>query len=344
MRSMSRCAKQSRSGWNAAKYGGSLKMRWHAGSASNEKAASMSTITIQNLRKVYGAVAAVDDFTLEIPSATVFGLLGPNGAGKTTTFKCMLGLARPTSGSILYDGKPLVSATFEQIAYVPERSVLYDWMTVEEHVEMNRRAFAKFSPARAFELLETFNVERQKRGRALSKGMRTAVMVAMAFARNAEILILDEPTGGLDPVNQRHVLSLMINEAAKGNSIVFSSHQIGQVERAAEQIAVIDGGKLVLQGSVDDLKGDRKIVEGVFPDVTYGLDGLAGNPRVARVDRTERIVRILVTGGADEIAARLAAAGATGVRVLDLNLEDIFLYAVSPGTATTDIVVKEPTA
>jgi ABC-type multidrug transport system ATPase subunit len=301
----------------------------------------MSSITISNLHKFYGRSAAVDGLSLEIPGATVFGLLGPNGAGKTTTFKCMLGLARPTSGEIRYDGKALTPSMFERIAYVPERSVLYDWMTVAEHIEMNRRAYSAFNQARAYELLATFNVDKNKRARALSKGMKTAVMVALAFAQNAEILVLDEPTGGLDPINQRHVLSLMINEAAKGHSIVFSSHQIGQVERAAEQIAVIDRGRVVLQGLVDDLKGDRKIVEGVFPGVAYTLDGIANDPRVARTDRTERIVRILVTGGAGEIASRLTAAGAMGVRVLDLNLEDIFLYAVSPGTATADIVAKE---
>jgi ABC-2 type transport system ATP-binding protein len=300
----------------------------------------MSTITISNLRKAYGPIAAVDGLSLEIPTATVFGLLGPNGAGKTTTFKCLLGLARPTSGTILYDGSPLVPATLERIAYVAERSVLYDWITVDEHVEMNRRAFRAFAPARAYELLETFNVDRRRRVRFLSKGMKTAVMVALAFAQNAEILVLDEPTGGLDPINQRHVLSFMINEAAKGNTVIFSSHQIGQVERAAEQIAIMDKGRLVLQGLVDDLKGDRKIVEGIFPDVTFTLDGIANDPRVARADRAERIVRLLVTDHANEIAARLSGAGAMGVRVLDLNLEDIFLYAVSPGTATTDIVAK----
>ena len=299
------------------------------------------SITISNLRKIYGPVAAVDGFSLEIPSATVFGVLGPNGAGKTTTFKCMLGLARPTSGAVFYDGKPLVPAMLERIAYVPERSVLYDWMTVQEHIEMNRRAFAAFDPARAAELLETFNVDKSRRVRVLSKGMKTAVMVALAFARNAEILVLDEPTGGLDPINQRHVLSLMINEAAKGNSVIFSSHQIGQVERAAEQIAVMDRGRLVLSGLVDDLKGDRKIVEGIFPDVNFTLDGIANDPRVLRTDRTERIVRLVVTGGADEISARLSTAGAMGVRVVDLNLEDIFLYAVSPQTATADVVAKE---
>jgi ABC-2 type transport system ATP-binding protein len=301
----------------------------------------MSIITISNLRKAYGGFPAVDGFSLEIPEGTVFGLLGPNGAGKTTTFKCMLNLARPSSGSILYYGKPLVPETFESIAYVPERSVLYEWMTVSEHIEMTRRAFTSFDPVRGRELLAQFNVDPRKRTRDLSKGMKTAVMVALAFARNVKIMILDEPTGGLDPVNQRHVLSLMINEAAKGNTVLFSSHQIGQVERAAEQIAVMDRGKLILEGLVDDLKGDRKIVEGIFPDVSFTLDGIANDARVARTDRTERIVRLLVTGGAEEIAARLSGAGAAGVRVLDLNLEDIFLYAVSPATATADVVAKE---
>jgi len=127
----------------------------------------MSTIQISHLRKTYGTFAAVDDLTLEIPSGTVYGLLGPNGAGKTTTFKCMLGLARESGGSVLYDGKPLVPETFERIAYVPERSVLYEWMSVAEHVEMNRRAFAKFDPARAAELLAAFNIDQRKKARAL---------------------------------------------------------------------------------------------------------------------------------------------------------------------------------
>ncbi|MBV8198356.1 MAG: ABC transporter ATP-binding protein [Candidatus Eremiobacteraeota bacterium] len=301
----------------------------------------MSTITISNLHKRYGSVAAVDGVTLEIPAASVFGILGPNGAGKTTIFKCMLDLARPNAGTIAYDGRPLSWPTFERIAYVPERSVLYDWMTIAEHVEMNRRAFSRFDARHAGALLEQFNVDPRKRARALSKGMRTAAMVAFAFARNAEVLILDEPTSGLDPVNQRHVLSLMINEAAKGNSVVFSSHQIGQVERAAERIAIVDRGRLILEGLVDDLKADRKIVEGIFPNTKFRLDGIADDACVARADRTERIVRLLVTGRADDIAARLSGTGATAVRVLDLNLEDIFLYAVSPATATTDVIAKE---
>lgn len=298
----------------------------------------MSTISIENLRKTYGRYTAIDGLSVTIPEGCVFGLLGPNGAGKTTTFKCMLGLARADSGTVLYDGKPLEPSTFERIAYVPERSVLYDWMTVAEHVEMQRRSYAQFNTPRAHDLLAQFNIDLRKKSRALSKGMKTATMVALAIAREADILILDEPTSGLDPINQRHVLNLIINESARGATIIFSSHQIGQVERAAERIAVIDKGHLALEGAVDDLKADRKIVEGIFPDESYALNGVANDPRIARADRSGRIVRLLTTGDAVEFVAKLEAMGASGVRVVDLNLEDIFLYAVSPNDATADVV------
>lgn len=294
----------------------------------------MNTISIHGLRKSYGKFAAVDDLTLEIPQGTVFGLLGPNGAGKTTTFKCMLGLARADSGEVHYKGTPIVSQTFEHIAYVPERSVLYEWMTVAEHVEMTRRAFASFSAQRANELLGQFQVDPRKRVRTLSKGMRTATMVALAIARQTELLILDEPTSGLDPINQRHVLNLMINESARGATIIFSSHQIGQVERAAERIAVLDHGRLVLEGAVDDLKAGRKIVEGIFPSEQFTLDGISDNPHIARIDRQGRIVRLLTIDEADTFVSRLEALGANGVRAVDLNLEDIFLYAVAPSEST----------
>jgi ABC-2 type transport system ATP-binding protein len=295
-------------------------------------------ITISHLGKRYGAFVAVNDVTVSIPSGTIYGLLGPNGAGKTTTFKCMLGLAAPTSGSIAYDGKRLTPNLFEGIVYIPERDVLYDWMRVGEIVEMNRRAFSRFKVERANELLRTFGIDPRKRVRALSKGMKTAVAVANAFAREADLLVLDEPTSGLDPVNQRHVLNLMVNEAARGATVLFSSHQIGQVERAAERIAVLDRGRLVLEGAIDDLKADRKIVEAVFPSEQFALNGLSNDKRVGRIDRSGRIVRVVALDGAGDIARQLEAAGGTGVRVIDLNLEDIFLYAVAPASATADVV------
>ncbi len=295
------------------------------------------SIAIQHLGKRYGAFAAVDDVNIDIPSGSVFGLLGPNGAGKTTTFKCLLGLAAPSSGKVLFDGQPLEPKTFEKLAYVPERSVLYEWMTAGDHLEMQRRSYTRYDEKRSRELMELFTLDPRKRVRAMSKGMRTALAVVLAFSIEPEIMVLDEPTSGLDPVNQRAVLKLIIDASAQGATVVLSSHQIGQVERAADHIAVLRDGKVVLSGAVDDLKAGSKIVEGIFGAEAGTLNGLSGDARITRVERTGRIVRLTVQAGGDAIAQQLSAMGAQGVRVVDLNLEDIFLNAVDAGQ-TADVV------
>jgi len=297
----------------------------------------MSTIEFRGLTKTYGKFVAVDDLSLNIESGTVFGLLGPNGAGKTTTFKCMLGLARPTSGSVTFAGEPLTPERFESLAYVPEKAVLYDWMTVGEHVDMQRRSFKRFNAARMQELLDMFQLSARKRVRALSKGMKTALQVALAFSLEPELLVLDEPTSGLDPINQRAVLNLIVNAAAGGTTVIFSSHQIGQVERAADHIAVLVHGKLALTGAVDDLKFEQKVIEGIYGDDSFSVNGYAADPRITRVDKSGRILRLTVRRDGDAIAEALSASGAQGVRVVDLSLEDIFLNAVD-GEQHADLV------
>ncbi len=295
------------------------------------------SITIDHLTKRYGSFTAVDDVSITIPDGSVFGLLGPNGAGKTTTFKCMLGMANVSSGSVRFDDGPLMPSTFEELAYVPERSALYEWMTAGEHLEMQRLAFKRFNSRRAAELMALFSLEPKKRVRSMSKGMRTALSVVLAFAIEPKTMILDEPTSGLDPVNQRSVLKLIIDAAAQGTTIILSSHQIGQVERAADHIAVLQRGRNVLSGAVDDLKAQSKIVEGIFPSDAIAVNGLTHDSRVRRVERTGRILRLTVSSGGDSIAQQLSAMGAQSVRVVDLNLEDIFLNAVDAGTSA-DVV------
>ncbi len=290
----------------------------------------MSSITISHLRKTYGKHVAVDDLCLSIPEGSVFGLLGPNGSGKSTTFKCLLGLLRSDAGDIRIDGVPLAPAAFESLAYVPEKSVLYDWMTVNDHIEATRRSFTSFDRGRCLSLLLQFGVDPSKRVRALSKGMKTATQAALAFARKPRLLILDEPTSGLDPVNQRIVLNLIVEASANGSTVIFSSHQIGQVERAAERIAILKLGSIVLEGEVDDLKSARKIVEGVVEE-SFALNGLANDARIAHVERDSRIIRLHCNSDADAVADELGSRGAVGIRVLDLGLEDIFFTAVSEG-------------
>jgi len=162
----------------------------------------------------------------------------------------------------------------------------------------------------------------------LSKGQQSALGLVLAFSIRPEILVLDEPSSGLDPVHQRHVLDLMIDAAAGGATVVFSSHQIGQVERAADRVAVLHRGKLVLEGIVEDLKAQEKIVEATFEGDAPTIAALDGNPSVRHLMRQGRLLRAYVRGSGDGVVAVIQAASPTSVRILDQNLEDIFLVAV----------------
>jgi len=288
----------------------------------------ITAIEIGALTKRFGATTAVDDLSISIPGGAIFGLLGTNGAGKTTTFKCMLGLARPTAGHIGFGGRPLAPEMFQAMSYMPERPALYEWMTGAQHLEAARQTFARYDGARARELADLFGLDLRKRSRTLSKGQQSALALVMAFAIRPQILVLDEPSSGLDPVHQRHVLDLMIDAAAGGATVVFSSHQIGQVERAADHVAILHRGKLVLQGLVEDLKAEEKIVEATFGDDAPAMPALESNPSVRRVVRQGRLVRVFVRGQGDGVVAGLQALAPTSLRVLDQNLEDIFLVAV----------------
>ncbi|HLI95853.1 MAG TPA: ABC transporter ATP-binding protein [Candidatus Baltobacteraceae bacterium] len=226
----------------------------------------MIPLHIAHLTKRYGDCTAVDDLSLEIKPGTVFGLLGRNGAGKSTTIDCVLGLISKTSGEIAVFGEQLKAKTLDRIAYVPEINCLDGWMTTRQHAEFRRRCYSRFDPKLMDELIERFEIEPGRTLRKLSKGQRQAVAIALAFAQHPELLILDEPATGLDPVMQRRVLDTMVSTAADGITILFSSHHIGHVEQAAERIGVLDRGRLVLEADVDDLRETRFAVEAVFDD------------------------------------------------------------------------------
>ena len=292
------------------------------------------SIAIRDLTKRYGDFTAVSNLSLEVEPGSICGLLGPNGAGKSTTFKCLLGLARPTSGSFSIEGKALTPATFESLAYVPEKSALYESLTLANHLEYYRRCYARYDATRAGELVEMFKLDRKKKGGRFSKGQRTAVALILAFSLRPRIFVLDEPASGLDPIFQRLVLDLMIEAAAGGATILFSSHQIGQVERAADRVAILKNGKLVVDGSVDELKTTEKIVEAIFASAAPDIDGLASDPRVRRIERSGRIVRAYVRDGSDALVNRFEEFSPRDVTVMDLGLEDIFLTAVDGRDAT----------
>ena len=285
-------------------------------------------ISISGLTKRYRDVLAVDDVTLEVPAGSVCGLLGRNGAGKTTTFKCLLGFAHPDAGEIRFDGAPLAPHTFERLGYVPERPALYGWLTVAQHLEIARRSQPAYDQAHAKELLATFRLDGRKKAGKLSKGQQTALSLIIAIASRPSILILDEPASGLDPVMQRVVLDLLIDAATSGATILLSSHQIGQIDRAADRVAIMRDGAIVLSGGLDDLREASRVVEATFASAIPDVGAIEG---VTRIETAGTTVRVHANGRAPAVAARLGALGATGVRVLDRSLEDLFLDAVDDG-------------
>ncbi len=288
-----------------------------------------AAISLKGLTKRYHAFTALDDMTLDVEPGSICGLLGPNGAGKTTAFKCLLGFVRPTSGTVAIKGKPIAPATFERLAFVPERAILWDQLTVAEHLDVYRRTYRSFDAARARELLALFSLDPNKPARRLSKGMRSALSLSLAFSIRPSVLILDEPSSGLDPLHQRHVLDLMIDAAANGSTILFSSHNVGQVERAADRVAILNKGRLIVSRTIDELKTDEKIIEATFAGAPPDLNGLADDPRIVRIEAVGGTLRAVTRGGSDEIAQRIFALQPKSIRTIDLNLEEIFLNAVA---------------
>jgi len=286
-------------------------------------------ISITGLTKRYGSFTAVDDVSLDVAAGSICGLLGPNGAGKTTTFKCLLGFAKTSAGTIAIEGAPLSPATFETVAYVPERATLYDNLTIAEHLTVYRRSYKHYDDARARELLALFDLDPRQRAEKLSKGMRTAVALTLAFSIRPRVLILDEPSSGLDPIHQRHVLDLMIDAAANGAAVLFSSHQVGQVERAADSVAIMNKGRLIVNSVIDELKTGEKIIEAVFAGPIPNLNGLANDPNILRIEQVGSTLRAVTREDSDAIAQRIFALHPRSIRTIDLNLEEIFMNAVS---------------
>jgi ABC-2 type transport system ATP-binding protein len=294
----------------------------------------LNPIVIESLCKRYGTFEAVRDVSFEVPAGSICGLLGPNGSGKSTTFKCMLGLARADSGRILLDGGPSRPAMFERVAFVPERSALYDRLNGSDHLEMARRAYRAYDAGRAKAMLEMFSLDPRKRISKLSKGQRTALGLVIAFAVRPGIMVLDEPASGLDPIHQRAVLDLLIEAAAAGSAIVLSSHQIGQVERAADRVVVLKRGQVILDGELDELRGREKLVEAVFASPVDDRR-FATDARIRRVERRGATLRLYVHADPDGVMHDVGALAPVSLNVLDQNLEEIFFSAVEEPRPTT---------
>ncbi len=229
-------------------------------------------IQVQNLRKIYGDKAAVDGLSLTVPRGCFFGFLGPNGAGKTTTIKMLMGLAAPTSGSIELLGLPMPEqalAIKQRIGLVPDESLLFDHLTGGEFIEFVGRIYGLgrgVARERSAELMELFELSGNTRKliNEYSKGMRKRVAMAAALIHRPQLYLMDEPFEGVDAVGARLMKDILLEQVRHGATIFLTSHVLEVVERLCDRVAIINEGRLVLEGSMAEMRGASETLEDAF--------------------------------------------------------------------------------
>ena len=286
-----------------------------------------TAIDIQHIDKVFGQVKALDGLDLRVEAGTVHGFLGPNGAGKSTTIRILLGLLRADRGRVrLLGGDPWGDAVrlHRRLAYVPGDVELWPNLTGGEAIDLFARLRGGTDPVRRDELCQRFDLDPRKKGRTYSKGNRQKVALIAALASDVDLLLLDEPTAGLDPLMEA-VFQECIREArAAGRTVLLSSHILAQVEVLADQISIIRQGRIVETGSLTDLRHlTRTSVDAIVDQPAASLATLAG---VYELHDTDGHVRFEVDG--DHLAAVIRRLGDLGVRGLTVRpptLEQLLL-------------------
>ncbi|OLD13203.1 MAG: ABC transporter [Acidobacteria bacterium 13_1_40CM_3_65_5] len=288
-------------------------------------------IDTQQLTKRYGTLDAVRSLDLKVARHGITGFLGRNGAGKSTTIKMLLGMTRPTSGSgtivnrrIDHPRESLEAR--RRVAYVAEDKQTYAYMTVEQMIRFTRSFYTDWQPDLERRLLDELGLPPRRKVKALSKGMRTKLALLLALARRPELLILDEPSEGLDPVSIEELLQTLVATAAEGTTIFFSSHQIAEVERIADRVCIIDHGQLVADLSLDDMRQEyRRITLGFTSEPPVADFHMPG---VEHVRTSGRQMDVFVTRNAAAVVERARRAAVVSLDVTPLTLRDVFLETV----------------
>jgi ABC-2 type transport system ATP-binding protein len=290
-----------------------------------------AVIHTTGLSKSYGAVDAVRSLNLSVAPNRITGFLGRNGAGKSTTIKMLLGMIRPSSGTGLVLGKriadPAESVEFRrQVAYVSEDKRLYDYMTVEQMIRFTSSFYPDWRPDVAQALLRKYELPPARKVKSLSKGMRTKLALLLAFARKPALLILDEPSEGLDPVGIEQLLESLVAQCSDGAAVFFSSHQIAEVERVADDVCILDKGQLLVNSSLDHLREFYRRIDLVFASTP--IQDAFQIPGVENVRTRGNHMSLFATRNSERVVERARELHAISIDVVPVCLRDIFLEMV----------------
>lgn len=280
-----------------------------------------------DLTKMYNDSLAVNSLNLTVSRGSVYGFLGLNGAGKTTTIKLLLNLIHPTSGGgnvLGYDIETENLQLREKVGYVAEDPVIYEYMKVSNVIEFCRNTYENWDMAIAGRYLDLFELPVGKKVRELSKGMKNQLALAAALGSRPDLLILDEPTGGLDPIKTRDFFKVVLEQVAEtGQTVFFSSHRLNEVERVADTVGIIHRGKLVFSRSLDDIKTKLKKIRAVFGE-EISPESIRYAPGVVSVTGLGRGWVIECDNSLDDVLPRLNELNPVDVEVMDVTLEDVF--------------------
>ena len=282
-------------------------------------------IEVKNVVKEFDGFRALDDMTMTVPKGSVYGLVGPNGAGKSTIIRHLTGIYRQDSGEILVEGVPVFETpeVKNRIAYIPDDIFYFSNASIREMANFYRSVYPHFDEERFKKLGEVFKLDQKRQMRRLSKGMQKQAAFWVAVSLRPEILILDEPVDGLDPVMRRQIWSIIMADVAEnGTTVLVSSHNLRELEDVCDHVGIMNNGRIMIERSLADLQENIVKIQLALPDGCVLPEGLD----ILHKSSTGRLQSLIMHGNADELVERLGTAKPLFIDVVPLTLEEIFIY------------------
>ena len=278
-------------------------------------------LEMKNVTKTFGSFTALDNLTMTIPKGAVYGLVGPNGAGKSTAIRHLIGVYRPDCGTITMEGQPIYEnpELKVRIASIPDDVFYYPAATMEEMHKFYRGIYPQFDEDLYQRLFEVFQLPRKTQIRRFSKGMQKQAAFHLSICCRPDVLILDEPVDGLDPVMRRQVWSLILNDVAqRGTTVLISSHNLRELEDICDYVGIMDHGKMLLERSLADMQGNTVKLQ-MVGQIPEGLN-------ILHESTSGRLHTVIVRGTAQEVEQIVSAVNPAYFDILPLSLEEIFIY------------------
>ena len=299
-------------------------------------------IQVNNVVKTFDGFRALDGLTMKVERGSIYGLVGPNGSGKSTILRHITGVYRPDSGSVLVEGKPVYEnpEIKARIAVIPDELYYFNSASTRDMMRFYRGTYPKFDMERYETLRKAFpEVDEKAPIRRLSKGMQKQSAFWLALCCDPEILVLDEPVDGLDPVMRRQVWSLLMGDVAqRGTTVLVSSHNLRELEDVCDHVGILSHGKVLLERSLTDLQDNVVKLQVAFNQPE--LPQLPKDMNILHIGQLGRVYTLIVRGNPSEIKSRMAAYSPILLEALPLSLEEIFIYELGgEDYAVRDIVL-----